>query len=49
MLFYFDYGDDWLFRIEVKDFGKEESKIKYPRLINSKGEAPEQYPCCKDE
>ncbi len=49
MLFLFDYGDNWEFIIEVKDFGTEKKEIKYPHLISSKGEAPEQYPNYDDE
>src|SRR3989339_1296952 len=33
MLFLFDYGDNWLFVVELIGFGKKESKIKYPRVI----------------
>lgn len=44
MLFLFDYGDDWRFVIELKDFGVAESKTKYPRVIKKVGIAPKQYP-----
>lgn len=49
MMFLFDYGDDWRFVVELSGFGKKEPKIKYPRVIASKGIAPEQYPDCEDE
>jgi len=44
MLFLFDYGDNWLFVVELIGFGKKELKTKYPRILKSVGEAPEQYP-----
>jgi Plasmid pRiA4b ORF-3-like protein len=44
MTFLFDYGDQWLFRIEVIDLKRKEPKVKYPRLLKSNGIAPEQYP-----
>ncbi len=44
MLFLFDYGDEWLFVVELVGYGVKESKVKYPRLTASKGKSPEQYP-----
>lgn len=44
MLFLFDYGDDWLFVVELADFGAAEPKTKYPRIIKKLGQATEQYP-----
>lgn len=44
MMFLFDYGDNWLFMIELADFRTAESKTKYPRVIKKVGQAPEQYP-----
>lgn len=44
MLFLFDYGDTWLFVIELVGFGKKETKKKYLRVIRKVGLAPEQYP-----
>ncbi len=49
MLFLFDYGDDWMFEIEVLGFGEQEKGAKYPRVIKSKGDAPEQYPDFEEE
>jgi hypothetical protein len=42
-LYLFDYGDEWHFEVE---FLKEEppEKTLYPRIIDSRGEDPEQYP-----
>jgi hypothetical protein len=44
LTFLFDYGDDWLFRVKLKGTGKKVPKVRYPRIVESKGEAPEQYP-----
>lgn len=44
MLFLFDYGDNWLFVVELIGFGETEPKIKYPRVLKKVGQAPEQYP-----
>ena len=43
MAFLFDYGDEWLFRIEVIGTGHTE-KGRYPKVVAKKGEAPPQYP-----
>jgi len=47
-LYLFDYGDEWQFEVE---FSKERASEKalYPRIINSKGEAPQQYPDYEEE
>ncbi len=49
MLYLFDYGDEWLFNIllEKIDEGKESNGS--PEIIESEGEAPEQYPDYEDE
>lgn len=44
MLFLFDYGDNWLFIVELADFGVVKPKTKYPRIVKKVGQAPEQYP-----
>jgi hypothetical protein len=44
MLFLFDYGDDWLFRVRLEKTGKKIAKVGYPRVVATHGEAPEQYP-----
>lgn len=43
MIFLFDYGDEWLFELEVRSFGIKEPRAKYPRVLASKGNAPPQY------
>jgi pRiA4b ORF-3-like protein len=44
MLFLFDYGDDWLFRITLRAIGKKAARVRYPRIVATRGEAPPQYP-----
>lgn len=44
MLFLFDYGDEWRFRIEMVGRGEAAARTAYPQVVASVGEAPEQYP-----
>jgi hypothetical protein len=44
MLFLFDYGDGWLFRARLEKTGERAAKVRYPRVVATNGEAPEQYP-----
>lgn len=44
MVFLFDYGDHWIFELEVRGFGGKTNGATYPRVLASRGEAPEQYP-----
>jgi hypothetical protein len=44
LLFLFDYGDEWLFKVKLKATGKKVAKARYPRIVASQGEAPPQYP-----
>jgi hypothetical protein len=44
MTFLFDYGDEWLFRVEFTARGQKEPKRRYPKVLASVGKAPEQYP-----
>jgi hypothetical protein len=41
-LYLFDYGDEWQFEVEFLKEGSSE-KARYPRIIDSRGEAPQQY------
>lgn len=43
-LFVFDYGDEWVFKIERTGSGAKAAGTKYPRVVKSAGKAPEQYP-----
>jgi hypothetical protein len=44
MTFLFDYGDTWLFQVEVIGQRRRERGVKYPRVVKRLGRAPEQYP-----
>ncbi|MCL2830883.1 MAG: plasmid pRiA4b ORF-3 family protein [Betaproteobacteria bacterium] len=43
LLFLFDYGDQWFFRVKLSSIGTKLARTRYPRVIASKGEAPTQY------
>jgi hypothetical protein len=44
LLFLFDYGDEWRFRVKLKATGNKIAKVRYPRVVTSHGVAPAQYP-----
>ena len=44
LVFLFDYGDDWKFRVKLRAKGLKLAKARYPRVVASHGEAPKQYP-----
>lgn len=44
MLFLFDYGDGWKFVIQLDEVWEEKSKSKYPKILRTVGNLPEQYP-----
>jgi hypothetical protein len=44
MVFLFDYGDDWHFRVTLKAKGTKLAKVRYPRVVATRGDAPPQYP-----
>src|SRR5258707_6978844 len=48
MIFLFDYGDDWHFRVSLKAKGTKLAKTRYPRVIATRGDAPPQYPDADD-
>ena len=49
MLFLFDYGDQWEFKVEVIGLGEKVPKARYPKVIKSVGTAPPQYPDPEEE
>ena len=49
MQFLFDYGDEWRFEIEVRDFALKTKGVKYPHILAAKGASPEQYPDWEDD
>jgi hypothetical protein len=48
-IYQFDYGDDHQFEVEVVDIKPKAERGKYPRVIQSQGEAPPQYEMWDDE
>src|SRR5215216_3883432 len=44
MVFLFDYGDEWRFRVSLRETGAKIAKVRYPRIIATHGDAPPQYP-----
>ena len=49
MTFLFDYGDDWQFRTVLVGKNKKQAGIRYPRIVKTVGDAPEQYPEVDEE
>ncbi|MFA7238946.1 MAG: hypothetical protein WC091_02460 [Sulfuricellaceae bacterium] len=50
LYYLFDFGDSWTFKIKKSRKLKEpEPTVAYPRVIESHGTNPEQYPCYNDE
>lgn len=43
ILYYFDYGDSWQFNVRLLKINEDELLPKGPEIIETKGEAPEQY------
>jgi hypothetical protein len=43
ILYLFDYGDMWRFRVELEEIHTEGTKPGKPEIIESKGKSPEQY------
>ena len=44
MLFLFDYGDEWRFRVRLQGTARKIAKVRYPRVIAALGASPKQYP-----
>lgn len=49
MSFVFDFGDEWVFLVELVKRKPKEPKVKLPRLLVVAGKAPAQYPDPEDE
>jgi hypothetical protein len=45
----FDFGDDWLHEIEVRQIAEAPSDREYPALLETKGKSPPQYPGDEEE
>lgn len=48
-LYLFDYGDEHRFRVRVHAINPDAAEGDYPRIVESVGEAPEQYPSWDEE
>jgi hypothetical protein len=48
-LYLFDYGDEWRFKVRVHAINPDAPEGEYPRLVESVGEAPDQYPSGEEE
>jgi hypothetical protein len=44
MLFTFDYGDNWQFKVRLEAVEDAPCKFKHPKISESAGKAPDQYP-----
>ena len=44
MIFLFDYGDEWHFRVSLRATGTKAAKARYPCVVTLRGDAPAQYP-----
>ncbi len=43
-MYLFDYGDEWRFKVRVHAVNPDAPEGEYPRLVESVGKAPSQYP-----
>jgi hypothetical protein len=43
MIFLFDYGDGWHFRVSLREARIRVAKVRYPRVVATRGDAPAQY------
>src|SRR5258708_895364 len=43
-LYLFDFGDEWRFTVRVHAINRDAPDGKYPRIVESVGNAPQQYP-----
>lgn len=49
MMFLFDYGDEWLFLVQLLSIGKKVPRARYPKIVSRAGKAPLQYPPLEEE
>jgi hypothetical protein len=48
ILYLFDFGDMWSFRVKLEEIRTEGTKPGEPDIIDSRGESPEQYESYED-
>jgi hypothetical protein len=49
MTFLFDFGDNWRFDVRLERIDPPDKKLKAPRVLESHGKAPQQYPNWEEE
>ena len=49
ILYLFDYGDEWRFSVVLETIGQDKPQPKKPRIVETKGESPTQYPDWEEE
>jgi hypothetical protein len=49
LLFFFDYGDEWFFPVELIEYRYPQPGKTYPVTLEKIGESPEQYPPPEEE
>lgn len=49
MEYLFDFGDNWEFNVVLESIEPGKAKLKKPKLLESHGKAPEQYPNWDDD
>lgn len=47
--FLFDYGDEWIFKVERKSVEQRDATKAFWKLLKSVGDAPEQYPAEEED
>ncbi|EKV03366.1 Plasmid pRiA4b ORF-3-like protein [Leptolyngbya sp. PCC 7375] len=43
MTFWYDFGDDWKFKVELVDIQGPDSEQQEPKILESQGKSPQQY------
>ena len=43
ILYLFDFGDEWCFDVKLVEIQKDKPLLSEPKILESKGKAPEQY------
>ncbi len=49
LLFFFDYGDEWSFPVELIEYRYPQHGKRYPVILEKIGESPEQYPRLEED
>ena len=49
MTYRYDFGDNWQFNVVVEEIKPVDKKLKKIKLLESRGDAPEQYPSMDED